>query len=127
MKRVFKLFVNILSIILSAACLFSCSLIKGSGDEPSDTDRPDGRFTMKATVTELGDRITVDVTEAEYAEGIYWVIIAEATEFLDADGNKISRSDIKVGDRVEIAYSGQVMMSLPPQIVAASVKKINKK
>ena len=36
---------------------------------------------------------------------------------------KVARADnIKIGDTVEISYSGQTMLSYPPQVVAYSIK-----
>lgn len=128
MKRIYKLILNILTMIVSAACLFSCSLVGGKGrgeDKPGEKiEFTEGDFRMVATVTELGEKITVDVTEAEYASGIHWIIVSDETAIVTKDGYKLSREDIKVGDKVEITYNGQVMMSLPPQIVAISVKRL---
>ena len=103
---------------LALTPLFSC--FDGAGEPEGYT--PSDAFSMKATVERIGDRIEVNVTEAEYAEGPYWVITSDATVYLDRDGNAIARSDLKVGDTIEIFYSGQVMMSYPPQIVAKKIK-----
>ncbi len=97
-------------ICLSVLC--SCSA--GGGGEP--------KFEMKATVTALGEKLEVNVTEAEYAEGIYWIIISENTEILNSKGEKISREEIAVGDELKITYNGQVMMSYPPQVVARKIE-----
>ncbi len=80
-------------------------------------------FAMTATVQNIGEKIEVDVTQAEYASGIYWVIVSDNTEFTDENGGQIALSDIHVGDTVEILYNGQVMMSYPPQIVALRIRK----
>ncbi|MBQ2793748.1 MAG: DUF3221 domain-containing protein [Clostridia bacterium] len=72
---------------------------------------------MLSTVTAVGEKIEVEVIESEYAFGPYWVITDENTVF-ERGGRKIKRSDISAGDTVEIYYSGQVMLSYPPQIVA---------
>ena len=128
MKRIYKRILNILAVTLLAASLFSCSLVGGKDkgeDEPGEKiEFTEGDFKMIATVTDLGEKIAVDVIEAEYASGIHWVIISDQTAIVTEDGYKLSRDDIKVGDKVEITYNGQVMMSLPPQIVAISIRKI---
>ena len=80
------------------------------------------RFDMRAVVNAVSEKIEVEVIEAEYASGIYWVITSDSTVFLDRNGNEIKKSDIKAGDVVEITYNGQVMMSYPPQIVALKIK-----
>ena len=132
---------KILTAILLFALTFSlasCSAVEGifgknNDDEPNndhddnlnndhdDGTKPGSDFKMIAKVTEVSDKIAVDVIESEYTSGIHWVNTAKATEYFDKNGNAISRSDIKVGDTVEILYSGQVMMSYPPQIVAAQI------
>ena len=84
-------------------------------------NRSEPEFTMKATVLNVQDKIEVDVTEAEYASGLYWIITNDKTSFYDKNGNKITRNDIKVGDTVIITYNGQVMMSYPAQIVALNI------
>lgn len=113
-----KKFFSLLLACLTLTPLLSCfePMKEPEGDTPSDA------FSMKATILHIGDRIEVNVTEAEYAEGLYWVITSDATVYLDRDGGRITRSDLKVGDEIEIRYSGQVMMSYPPQIAAARIR-----
>ena len=82
--------------------------------------RPGSSVSMQARITELGEKLTVEVTKSEYTFGTHWVITTD-TEFYDKQGNRIQKDDIKVGDSVEILYSGQVMLSYPPQIVAAKI------
>lgn len=81
-------------------------------------------FILKANVIKVDKVIEVDVIESDYAFGVYWVLSSDKTKFLSADGKAIFKSDLKVGDTVEITYGGQVMMSLPPQIVASKIKVI---
>ncbi len=115
---------KILAFILLLSLLALAAVGCDKGESENTDEKPDGSFEMTATVVELGEKILVDVTEAEYAEGHYLVILSDATELLDKDGNKIKKADLTVGDTVKIWYSGQVMMSLPPQIVAAKIQKI---
>ena len=122
-----KTLLTILLFILTvsiASCLSSCNMSDSENDDDStdkngDEDRPGSEFKMTAVITELNDKIAVDVIESEYTSGIHWVNVSKFTDFYDKDGSKITRDDLKVGDTVEILYSGQVMMSYPPQIVAA--------
>lgn len=95
------------------------------GCQSTDNDSINGRFHLKAIVksNDGGDRLEVEVIESDYAFGIHIVHTSNAA-FINAEGEAISPSDIQVGDTVEITYSGQVMMSYPPQIVALKVKKI---
>ncbi len=114
MKRILA-FVLLLS--LCALSVLGCDK-----EKPENTEEPqDDSFEMTATITELGEKLLVNVTEAEYAEGPYLVIVSDATEILDKEGNKTEKTDLLVGDAVKIWYSGRVMMSLPPQIVAAKI------
>lgn len=96
--------------MICVSTLYSC----GEGGKEPD-------FKMKATVTELSEKLMVEVTEAEYAEGPFWIIISESTEIVDSNGKKISRDEIKVDDEIEIIYNGQVMMSFPPQVAALKI------
>ena len=108
---------KILCITLALLCLVMlCSCGK-------DADVTNGDFKLQATVEEVNLlRIEVEVYNSDYAFGTYWVLTSNSTSFLDKEGNTISRSDIQVGDKVEITYGGQVMMSYPPQIAARVVQ-----
>ena len=125
-----KFFITLILFILTFS-LVSCSLLEnvlGKKDDDNDNlndhddgSKPGSDFKMTAKITEIDEKIAVDVIESPYTSGIHLVNTAKATEFFGRDGNAISRSDLKVGDTVEILYSGQVMMSYPPQIVAARI------
>lgn len=109
---------NILKSVIALALsgmLFSC----GTGAGPGDG------VAMKARVNALGDRLEVEVIESPYTFGVHWVI-TDSAKVYDASGNEISISDIAVGDTLEILYSGQVMLSYPPQIVAAKITVLEK-
>ena len=108
--------IGFIALLLMLPLLFACN-------NAEEEDMIEG-FEMKAVVTALGEKIEVDVTEAEYAAGPFWIITSEETEFTDKNGKKISKDDIKIGDTVIITYNGQVMMSYPPQAVALAIKKI---
>ena len=104
-------------------CLL-CLLISCDGREADDVNNlPRDGFTLTAIVQNVGERIEVEVVESDYAYGIYWVITPPETVYLDQAGNPIAREDLHAGDRVKITYGGQVMMSYPPQIVAARIQK----
>ena len=106
---------GLVALLLLLPLLFAC----GEGEKDNMTDG----FEMKAVVTALGEKIEVDVTEAQYATGPFWIITSSETVFLDKKGDKISKDDINVGDTLVITYNGQVMMSYPPQVVAIEIKK----
>ena len=98
--------------------LFAC---KSSGDK---TEAKNDEFKLTAIVKNVGEYLEVEIIESDYAFGEYWVITSLDTEYSSADGEKITRSDLKSGDKIEIFYGGQVMMSYPPKIVAARIKLI---
>ena len=106
-------------LVLALALLTLCAV----GCQPQGEQNS---FTLKAIVKSTEDlgRIEVDVIESDYASGIYWVLIGNGTKITDSHGKAICVTDIKVGDTVEITYSGQVMMSYPPQIAAIKIKKL---
>ncbi len=104
--------------------LLSLLVACDKADKPADTEIGDG-FQMTAVIRHVGDRIEVEVLESEVdASGPYWVLTPEETAYLDEDGNAIDRAALKADDKVEIFYSGQVMMSYPPQIVAARIRLV---
>ena len=94
-------------------------------EEAENEDTPtDDRFVMSATVTELGDKILVEVTESEYATGAYLVILSDSVSITDPKGKQKSKDDIALGDTLKITYTGQVTMSIPPQIIALKIQKM---
>ena len=120
MKKIFKSII-IMLLTLSLSSCFSGGDKSADGGSEDNSDKPGSDFKMTARIEAIDEKITVDVIEAEYTSGIHLVIIAEKTDILDENGNKIDKDSLEVGDTVEILYSGQVMLSYPPQIVAASI------
>ena len=91
----------------------------------SNTTVPEGEsFNMVARITEIGQELTVEVISAPHGnEGVFFVIHSEA-EYFGQEGERISPSALSVGDKVEICYSGQVMMSYPPKIAARRITQL---
>ena len=108
MKKLFKR----IMLLTTALLLTSCS-------QSNENAQP--TVVMTAVIDNIADRIEVTVLESEYTFGVHLVITSSETEFVGKNGEKISREDLSVGDTVEIVYGGQVMMSLPPQIVARKI------
>ena len=106
MKKLLAIITAVITLLLFTACKETMS----------------DNFILKANVISVGEKIEVEVIESDYAFGTYLVITANETEFLNANGVKISKNDLKTGNVIEITYGGQVMMSLPPQIVAKKIK-----
>lgn len=97
--------------------LFSCK-----AEDNDKIDDETNEFKMLAIVKNVGEKLEVEVIESDYAFGEYWVITPDDIPYTDKDGDAVSRADLKPGDKIEITYSGQVMMSYPPQIVAKAIK-----
>ena len=116
-----KNILRVILLVLGLSLIVSCTDDEGEMAEHT----PDGSVVMKAEVLEIGEKIEVNVVESEYTTGVHWVITSEATQYFDKDGNEINRGDLRRGDVVEIRYSGQVMMSYPPQIVAAKITVVD--
>ena len=114
MKRLLAFLV----LITILASLTACNTANAEGGEVKN-DGDD--FYLTGIVKSVSDYVEIDVIDSDYAFGIYWVNISENTKLLDASGNAISLSDIKVWDTVEIVYNGQTMMSYPPKIVARRI------
>ncbi len=102
--------------MISALLLLVFPIAAVAGEVSIDT-----KVKMTAEILSVGEEIYVRVLESEYTSGPHIVITGEATKYFGLDGEKISREELKVGDRVEIFYNGQVMMSYPPKIVARKI------
>lgn len=109
MKKLLLTFLAVLTVVL----LPTLSACKNDMNE---------EFILKAKVLSVGDKIEVEVIESDYAFGVYLVITSNETEFLNASNAVINKNDLKTNSVIEITYGGQVMMSLPPQIVAKKIK-----
>ena len=111
-----KLLLGIMLLLALLLCACNKETPKSEASPP-----PTEGVTMTATIKQMGEKIEVEVTKSDYTSGIHWVITSNDTVFYNAQGEQIKRDDLQVGDSVEILYSGQVMMSLPPQIVALKI------
>ena len=105
---------QIAALLVALLCLASCT---------EDTvDALEEGVKMRARIIEITDGLEVEVIEGEYrASGIYWIILSDSTEFLTRGGGRTTRDALKIGSEIEITYGGQVMMSLPPQVVAKRI------
>lgn len=108
-------FLKFLSLIIVSPMLLLLLSCKNSSAEY------DADFSMTAKVSDIGEKLEVEVITDEYNSGTFLVIYSDETEILSKDGESISVEGVSVGDTVVIRYGGQVMMSFPPQIVAKSI------
>ena len=65
--------------------------------------------------------IEMEIIDSEIAFGTYLALTDKDTLFFDNNGGAITREDIKVGDIIEVVFSGQVMQSFPPKIYAQKI------
>ena len=101
----------------------SCKFPPVGGNTNDGTNGNGENFSMLARVENLDNPFQVEVIEAEYASGPYWLVTSSDTVYEDKEGNRIAKSNLKIGDTVRVYYNGQVMMSFPPQVVARRIVK----
>ena len=111
-----NIFKKILTIITAVTLLFLFTACKNDNEN---------QFIMKAKIISINEKIEVEVIYDEYATGTYLVITSNETEFIGLFGAPITKNDLNEGAVIEIVYGGQVMMSIPPQIVAKKIKVVN--
>ena len=104
--------------LLLLATLF---LLPACGDKDNDVPE-NGKYIMIAEIVKIEEKIEVNVIESPVADGVYLVIVSDNTIYKNAKGKEITLDKLDVGDTIRITYSGQVMMSIPPQIVALSIE-----
>ena len=92
----------------------------GNGVEERNAD---GEFFYRGIVTAVDNKyyIAMEIVDSNVAFGVYHVLVGDQTVFINSDGATISRDQIKVGDTIEVVFSGQVMLSMPPQIAAQKI------
>ena len=109
MKKIFLLLFAIFIFSLSA-----CNL-------KFDRDIKNGELKMIAVIQNIDEKIEVEVINNEVLFGEYWINTGEQTQYYNHNGEEITREELNVGDIIEIDFTGQVMMSFPPQIVALKI------
>lgn len=129
-KRFFAL-VIMLMMLFATGCDGGSNLANGGNAGGGGTDNggsveernADGEFFYRGIVKSVDARnyIEIEIIDSQVAFGIYHALVDGSTLFLNAEGGVIDRADVKVGDTVEVVFSGQVMLSLPPQIYAQKV------
>ncbi len=120
MKGSLRALLSVLTLALLLAGICACR-----AEEEPDYEFPEEGFVMTARITAIGERIEVEVVKSEYISGPVWVITNEETPILDEDGKKTDISALGAGDLIKIAYSGQVMMSYPAQIVGLAIQMVS--
>ena len=135
-KKIFALVIMIM-MLFATGCDGGNSLANGDNSNGGDSSNgggtdnggsveernADGEFFYRGTVKSVDARkyIEIEIIDSQVAFGVYHVNVDGGTLFLNAEGGVIDRADIKVGDTIEVIFSGQVMLSFPPQIYAQKV------
>ncbi len=123
MKRIIKSILMILSLSLLVGCVGDKTEDKSNSQSKALTDS-DAYYKIKATVNSVSaDGLEVTATEdSEDSFGVYRILTSAETKYEDKAGKAITLGDIKEGDVILISYNGQVMRSLPPQVVAIKIQ-----
>jgi len=111
----------LISLLLST--LSSCK--ENGGSDMNNIENEEAQeFVMKAELIQKGEKLLVNVIEAEYASGDYLIIVPSEIEIKGNGTEPLTVESIPEGAHLRITYNGQVMMSLPPQVVAREIEII---
>lgn len=135
MNRTYKSIVLCFFLIIFSLFVTSCGQRLKSEAEANDyvaatAYRDNGqRLTFTGSVRAVGEyslTILPDEGSAFSGKGEIRVAVSGSDPVLDEDGNRISLSDLAVGDRVRIRYSGTVLSGDPMRIAQCNeVRKIS--
>ena len=105
-------------------CLMLCALpaLLGTANSVAVSERQPSPYYFTGEVTALGNELCVLMDETQYSFGLYHIITSDTTQYFDKNGLPTNREAIQIGQRIEIAFSGQVMLSYPPKIAARSIR-----
>lgn len=99
----------VLTILISIFTLGGCKKMENS------------KVYMEARILEVNDTLLVSVTKSDYAFGDYILHIGSQTKIYNKEGKQIAKADLSASDNIMVEYSGQVMLSIPPQVVAHKI------
>jgi len=72
------------------------------------------RATTIGTVLSVSDvGVIIEVTDSQIADGQYVVTIDQNTVILDSRSKHIESSQIPIGSKIKVVYSGQILESNP--------------
>lgn len=110
----------LLIVVIIIGCLLISSKNRNTSNETLNQIEQNEKFVFVATIVEVEEtRLVVEIKEEDSTSWLTGTVIV-----LLGDDNK---QVFNVKDEVKVTYSGQVMMSFPPQIFAMSIEKINTK
>ena len=112
--------------ILSVALVSLCFIFMISCSSDENLDSLKGEIS---TINVNDDRYSLDIKDEKhinepdkYTAEIVKVSVGEGVKILDKNGDEINASELKVGQKVEVFYSGSVTSVVPPS--AQGVSKI---
>lgn len=111
MKKCIKYLVLAVVVLITMS---SCWLVKGD----DGVDNINTKVKMIAQILELDNNILVQIKESEYASGNCILNVGSQTKYYNKNGKEIPFSDLQIGDIIQVSYSGQMTLSIPPQVFA---------
>ena len=109
MKKINLIFL----FLICFAVLISCN--------EEDYDIGGGSACLVGEVTAVNGGIDIIAEETEFTSGPYHILVNDNTKFVFENGQNASIADVKAGNKIEIIFNGQVMLSYPPQIAAQKI------
>ena len=109
-----------IAILIMTLLLTGC---QGGNDNAIDEKNELGEFVFRGRVTGISSTryIEMEIIDSEIAFGTYHVLVSDQTTVYDKKGNSTSIDYIKIGDVIDVVFSGQVMNSYPPKISAQKI------
>ncbi|MBQ8684477.1 MAG: hypothetical protein IJ518_08195 [Clostridia bacterium] len=98
----------------------------GGGDILCGGDSATTTTTTTTTASAVPDGLSFTATVADVGEG--WLLVeADEGGFVSGTVRVLFEQapSVAVGDRVTVWHSGQMMPSLPPQLVAVAIEKLS--
>lgn len=118
---------KVISAFLAIAMLFTLAACSDKDATPEDANAIIASYSIKSVDGEF--IVEVQNLGGVYDElydksGIYIKFDGGSDKIYDAEGNKISRSDLNYGDSLQIYYSGKLAKKNPKTIEAYKIVKI---
>ena len=133
MKRVLAIVILVMMLFAMGCRPVDNGDVGGNENNESNTNQgenrnveeknADGEYFFKGKIiSNNNDRyIEVEIIDSQVAFGKYIVNVDAGTVYVDANGNTITRDSLKADDVIEIIFSGQTMLSYPPQIYGQKI------
>ena len=81
---------------------------------------------MQAKIIQINqdNSLLVEIIKDDYNSGEMCVLTGDKTKIVNQSGEKIKFNQLKVGDLINVEYTGQVMLSYPAKINAVKIVKV---